>query len=76
MDYREPADKTREQRLRRWAKRLGYTLQRSRAKRLHCNDYGGYRLVNTNNYIEYGENWDADLDTIEGHLKHVEQEMI
>jgi hypothetical protein len=36
--------KVRENRLRRWAARLGMTLHRSRARNVHLDDFGEYQL--------------------------------
>jgi hypothetical protein len=68
IDYRPPADKVRESRVRRRAVRLGYRLERSRARRLHMNNEGLYMLIYENMVVE-GVNYDADLDRIEYHLE-------
>jgi hypothetical protein len=69
-------DKVRENRLRRWAARLGYTLRRSRAKRLHLNDHGKYMLVeNYRNMVDTGANFDADLDELEARLEYLESQL-
>lgn len=71
-DYREPADKVRENRCRRWAARLGFTLYRSRAKRLHRENQGLYQLVDFNNLVAEGRDWESDLAEIEEFLQREE----
>jgi hypothetical protein len=69
-------DKIRENRLRRWAARLGYTIKRSRAKRLHLNDLGKYMLVdNLSNGVVLGDRFDADLDELEVRLESFEAQL-
>ena len=71
-DYRPPADKVRESRLRRRAARLDHRLLRSRAKKLHLNNRGLYQLVNYNNTVVEGPNFEADLHDIEAALERIE----
>jgi hypothetical protein len=68
-------DKVRENRVRRWAKRLDHRLIHSKAKRLHMNDRGLYQLVNGHNLVVEGASFDADLDRIEGYLGRLEAEL-
>ena len=61
--------KVRENKVRRQATRLGFMLQKSRAKKWSLNNHMGYRLVDFNNYIVLGEKYDANLDEIIAYLK-------
>ena len=72
-DYREPAETVRENRARRWAHRLEYVLHRSRAKKLHMNNKGLYQLVNYNNGVVMGADFDATLRDVEIDLAKQEQ---
>ena len=47
IDYRPPAEKVDENRVRRRAARLGCRLERSRARRLHISNEGLYQLIFT-----------------------------
>ena len=67
------ADKVRENRLRRMAKRLGFALQKSRARTVHANDRGGFRIVDTEeNYVVAGDKFEITLDDVEHLLKQRE----
>ena len=58
--------KVHENRLRRWASRLGVTLQKSRAKRWSIDDRGGYRIIDAESEAALaGERFDLDLDDVE-----------
>lgn len=61
--------KVRENRLRRWAKRIGCRIEKSRARFLHINNRGLYQLVDHNNVVIEGVDYDANLDRIENALK-------
>jgi hypothetical protein len=71
----EAADKVRENRVRRWARRLGYTLYRSRARKLHINDRGLYRLTDDRNRVIEGIGFDATIEKIETVLSEVEKRL-
>ena len=59
-------DKVRENRLRRQAYRLGLMLRKSRARRIHLDDLGGYMLIDTQyNAIVGGDKFNLDLDGVE-----------
>ena len=49
------AEKVRENRLRRMAKRQGLALVKSRARDTRAMDYQGFMLVNTSNAVVAGE---------------------
>jgi hypothetical protein len=69
-------DKVYENRLRRKAARLGLALRKSRARRLHLNDRGGYRIVDPyHNFIVAGERFDLSLEEVEAFLDDYEQEL-
>lgn len=59
-------DARRESRLRSRARTQGYAIHKSRARRTHAHDHGGYMIVELNrNTIEAGENFDLGLDDLE-----------
>lgn len=64
----DTTDKVRENRARRWAKRLGCRLIRSRARLLHINNRGLYQLIDDRNIVIAGESFDCSLDDIEKEL--------
>lgn len=73
MDQNE---KVRENRLRRWAKRLGLDVCKSRVRVTHLDDYGGYMLVDSwSNYIVEGEKFSLDLDDVEQMLGGREEQL-
>ena len=71
---REP-DKVRENRLRRWADRLGLILRKSRKRAVHAHDLGGYSIVTLNNVLVHGSSYDLSLDGVENHLRNIEQKL-
>jgi hypothetical protein len=61
--------KTREARIRRALARLGYALQKSRARLWNLDDQGGYRVIKPNrNFIVVGARFEWTLDDIEAWL--------
>jgi hypothetical protein len=69
-------DKVFENRLRHRASRLGLQLQHSRAKRIHLNDLGEYRLVDPDrNWLVAGERFDYSLADIESYLDRYEADL-
>lgn len=58
-------EKAREQAVRRKLKKEGLILQKSRIRVGNLNDWGGYRVVNQNGFIEADENFDLELKDIE-----------
>jgi hypothetical protein len=71
----ELAEKVRENRVRRWAARLGYGISKSRAKVLHVDDYGRYMLWNERNYVVLGQRFDATLEDPEAFLEDEEDSL-
>jgi hypothetical protein len=65
-------DKVRENRVRRWAQRLGHSVEKSRARMIHIDDLGAYRLLDDRNTVVEGVKFDATLDDIERYLRLVE----
>jgi sugar diacid utilization regulator len=64
-----------ENRLRRWAKRLGLDLHKSRARLFNINDQGGYQLIDQQKMIIAGERMELTLEDIKGILGKIEQEL-
>ncbi len=63
----------RENRLRKYAHRLGLILKKSRAKRRDTDTYPGYMIINAENHIvEAGGQFGLDLDAVEKYLKEYE----
>jgi hypothetical protein len=60
--------KTLESRVRRKARRLGYTVRKSRTVYIHANDFGEFGLLDEHGYPLIGWNYDATLEEIEGFL--------
>jgi hypothetical protein len=70
----ETQDKVRENRLRRWAIRLGYRVCKSRARLWHSNDHLLYQLVDPyRNTVVNGANFDLTLDDVEWYLTEAER---
>jgi hypothetical protein len=63
-------EKNREQRLRRKAKQQGYSIVKSRIAASIDNhgEHSGYRIVNSDNFVERGEQFDLSLDDVEDFL--------
>lgn len=58
--------KTREGRLRRKYNRLGYRLLKSRTRKLHINNRGGYQLIKADrNLVVWGDKFDLSIDAAE-----------
>ena len=69
-------EKVYENRLRRWAKRLGLKVMKSRARRLHLDNFGEYMLVDTSaNVIVDGSKFDLSLEDIERILHGIETDL-
>jgi len=69
------SSKAREAPLRRQAKKLGLTLVKSRARRTHADDKGGYRIIDPwRNCIVAGEKFDLDLDDVQEFLNEYAQD--
>ena len=70
-------DKVNEDFYRRWAKRLGLFLKKSRAKRLHIDNQSGYMLIDPYiNTICCGEEFDLNLEQVEALLADRETELL
>jgi hypothetical protein len=70
------AEKVRENRLRRQAKRLGLRIQKSRARHLHFDDHGEYQLIEERtNTVVVGEKYDLSLDDVEEWLNDIEAQV-
>jgi hypothetical protein len=62
--------KRREDRLRRFARRQGLALRKSRVRRPHLDDHGGYRIIDADrNYIVAGEKFNLTLDDVDDYLR-------
>jgi hypothetical protein len=71
-------NKARDSRVRRWARRLGLTIQKSRTRRLHYEDLGLYMLMLTQgdpNSVLAGDRYSADLDDLEDYLRDEEHRL-
>jgi len=70
-------DKVKEDFYRRWAKRLGLFLKKSRPKRLHIDNQSGYMLIDPYiNTICCGEEFDLNLEQVEALLADREKELL
>lgn len=68
------ADKARENRLRRMAKRLGLELRKSRARSVHVDDLGKYQLVNPDtDTVLSGNRFELSLDQVQQRLEEEER---
>ncbi len=68
--------KTRENRLRRQAKRLGLAVTKSRVREIHLDDHGGYQIVDRyRNSLVHGERYELDLDDLAEYLAGVEENL-
>ncbi len=73
-------NKVHENRVRRWAVRLGYRVEKSRARLVHSNNRGLYQLVTADqskhngfNNVVLGDRYDANLGAIEVYLAKAEE---
>lgn len=63
------SEKARENRLRRWAGRLGYVLHKDRARAWGLHRQGGYMMVIADsNAVAQGADYDLSLDEVETFL--------
>ncbi len=68
--------KARENRVRRWAARLGYGLHKDRSRMWGINHQGEYMLYDRDtNGLVVGSNFDADLDEVEQWLAEMERQL-
>ncbi len=71
-----PAEKTRENKLRRQAKRLGLAVTKSRVREFHVDDHGGYQIVDLyRNALVRGKRYELDLDDVAAYLAEVEENL-
>lgn len=68
------SDKVRANRLRRHAARLGLRIEKSRAKRLHSNDFGLYQVLRGSTVLD-GVNFEMTLDQVEAALEREEESL-
>ena len=69
-------EKVRENRYRRWAKRLGLFLKKSKGKLWSINNQGGYMIIDIeSNIILCGEKFDLSLDNVGDWLEEYEQKI-
>lgn len=68
-------DKLKEDRVRKLARKHGYTLRKFRQRKFVPNsiDHGLYQLTDDKDQIVVGARYDASLDHIERCLKHVSE---
>ncbi len=67
------SEKARENRLRRWAERLGYGLRKDRARTWGINHQGEYMIVDVGpNACIGGADFDYSLDDVEAFLSETE----
>lgn len=76
----DTAERVRESKAKRHAKRLGLELHKSRAKKWSMNDWGGYQVrgkmpVLRGRSVLLGANWDLDLGEVEKFLHRYEGEL-
>ncbi len=60
--------KVREDRLRRWAKRLGLQFRKSRARFWSIDDNGGYSIEDADGNLVAGETFDLDIEAVVAQL--------
>ena len=75
-DANMKTDKVRTNRLRRWAKRLGMSLHRSRKRYIHAYDRGEYTVRNDKGLVVTGWKFDLSLDEVEEVLREIEQKLV
>ncbi len=66
--------KVRENYLRRKAARLGLSLKKSRAKKIHIDNFGGYMIIDPyTNAVVQGSRFELDLEDVAEFLDEYEQ---
>jgi hypothetical protein len=68
------AEKVRENRLRRQARRLGLELRKSRARAVRADDAGMWRIADRRGRPRWGRRWELSLDEAEAILRGTEAE--
>jgi hypothetical protein len=71
----ETQEKVRENYLRRSAKRQGFILQKSRAKKWSIDNYQEWRIIDFDNIIRAGEKFNLSLDEVEAFLTEKEEKI-
>jgi hypothetical protein len=66
------AQKVRENRLRRQARRLGLDLRKSRARAVRADDAGMWRITDRRGRPRWGRRWELGLDEVESILRDEE----
>lgn len=62
--------------LRRQAKRLGLALRKSRAKRIHLDNFGEYGIIDPyENFVVAGSRFDLSLEDVKDFLDEYEKNM-
>lgn len=75
-DTANGSDKVRENKARRWARRHGMQLRKSRAQRLSIDNFGGYMLVDAGlNLIVKGDRFSLTLDAVEECLRERDEQL-
>ena len=69
-------EKTRENRSRRKAKRLGLEVRKSRARKPNVSDLGGYQIVTAKGRVVMGRRFDLSLTEVEDQLDELELELL
>lgn len=77
IDPKQGREKVRENRLRRQAKRLGLYLMKSRARKFHVDDRGGYSLrrLDDTDIAVHGPRNELTLDDVEEFLQEREAKL-
>ncbi len=71
-----PAEKTRENKLRRQAKRLGLVIRKSRVREIHLDDHGEYQIADLyRNRLVHGQRFELDIDDVAEYLAEVEENL-
>jgi hypothetical protein len=63
-------------RVRRLSKRLGFRVERSRAKAVRPHDRGLYQVRDAKGAVVMGEAFEASLDAVEAYLREREAELL
>ena len=76
LDPSSPANKQRQNNVRRWADRLGYRLHRDPGKMLQSNDFRCYQLEDVySTTVTFGVDYDLSLHDVEAILQDEERSL-
>ena len=76
LDPSSPANKQRQNNVRRWADRLGYRLHRDPGKMLQINDFRCYQLEDVySTTVTFGVDYDLSLHDVEAILQDEERSL-